>query len=170
MSQTIPTEADLDEALAAALKNDAAFASWFLGRTPLAGVEAACTWCRSDHPWSRVTVDAQDGAGVVTRECETDVLAVFESRDGRRLALHIENKLAGGAFTELQPDLYRARKEQWQGRPLLGDYTDAATVLVAPKVFQQRNVEKAAIFDAFISHEDLAAWLPLFRQSPSEGG
>jgi hypothetical protein len=30
-----------------------------------------------------------------------DVLAVFETKDKRRLALHIENKLASGSFTPL---------------------------------------------------------------------
>jgi len=123
------TEAELDTALAVALKEDAAFAQWFLGRTRFRGEEAICDFCRSDNPWSSVRLEAPNPASgeleSSARQCETDVLAVFETTDGRRLALHIENKLAGGSFTVDQPELYRERLSQWKNREKLGSYSDA---------------------------------------------
>ena len=166
MTSTTPSEFDLDEALVAAFRNDAAFASWFLGRTPFAGV-AVYDWSRSDHPWSRVDLvipNATDGeSSVLRRDCETDVLVVYRADDGRRLALHIENKLATGSFTPHQVELYRARRDQWKGRPKLGNYSEALCVLVAPQRFHDRNLEQAQRFDAYVSHEALAEHVDAFR-------
>lgn len=124
------------------------------------GVHAKCVFCRSDNPWSSVKLQAANASTgeleVLTKECETDVLAVYVTDDNSRLAMHIENKLAGGSFTPNQPELYRERKEQWRGKPKLGMYTDATTVLVAPTAFYERFPDKSAIFDTFISHEELA--------------
>ena len=103
-----------------------------------------------------------DESRAVGAECETDILAVYETSDGRRLALHIENKLASVSFTRNQPELYQARKEQWKLRPKLGNYTHAACVLLAPALFFERNRERAALFDAYISHEEIAAHVPEF--------
>src|SRR5437763_16413940 len=52
---------------------------------------------------------------MVTRQGETDVLFVFAfgTEPGRRLALHIENKLASGRFTAFQPEVYDARARLW---------------------------------------------------------
>ncbi|MGE3595965.1 MAG: hypothetical protein AB7N70_10475 [Dehalococcoidia bacterium] len=159
-------EAALDEVLATALMGDVRFARWFLSKTPFGGEDARCVFCRSDHPWSSVTVDVTDSAigqsGTVVRECETDVLAVFATPDGRRLGIHIENKISGGYFTPLQPELYQARKKQWKHRPKLGDYSEAVAVLVAPQEFLDRCREGATMFDARISHEAIAMALPEF--------
>lgn len=96
------------------------------------------------------------------KDCETDVLALFETEDKRRLALHIENKIAGGCFTPLQPELYRERLQQWQGRSNLGNYIDATSVLVAPQSFYDRFAQDAGKFDSFVRHEDIAVHLPIF--------
>lgn len=167
MSTELKREAMLDEALAGALFQQPSFASWFLSRTKFEGVNASCVFCRSDNPWSRVKLEAPDALTgemkTLTKECETDVLAVYAVDDGRRLAVHIENKLAVGSFTPHQPELYRERKEQWKGKPKLGMYTDATTVLVAPLIFYNRNREKAAIFESYISHEDISKYLAAFK-------
>lgn len=162
------TEAALDEALARALFNRPRIAAWFLARTPFASETevASCVFCRCDNPWSSVRLaipNAMTGeVEMLVRQCETDVLAVFATRDGRRLALHIENKLAGGTFTPHQPELYQERKTQWKGRDKLGAYTDATTVLIAPKVFYERLRDRAAIFDSYISHEEISEYVPEF--------
>lgn len=167
-------EAALDEVLATALMGDVRFARWFLSKTPFGGEDARCVFCRSDHPWSSVTVDDTDSAtgqsGTVVRECETDVLAVFATPDGRRLGIHIENKITGGHFTPLQPELYQARKKQWRHRPKLGDYSEAVTVLVAPQEFLGRCRDGAALFDARISHEAIAVELPEFAAALGQAG
>lgn len=43
-------EEDLDRALAAALMEDALFASWFLDQTPFAGLNSRCVEVRADKP------------------------------------------------------------------------------------------------------------------------
>jgi len=164
------TEFELDEALAEAFRSDSRFSAWFLAQTLFRGADARYVWGRCDNPYSRVTLTIQDGKSQepeqLTAECETDVLVVYEAANGGRLALHIENKLASGSFTPNQPELYQARKEQWKGRSLLGNYTDAVCALVAPRVFLDRNFERAGVFDARISHEDISEYVPAFRDEP----
>lgn len=170
MATKSPTEAKLDEALGQALLNEPGVAAWFLGRTRFEKQVASCVFCRWDNPWSRVHLEGNPvtgEVGSVVKECETDVLAVFATEDGRRLALHIENKLAGGHFTPNQPELYQARKGQWTGREKFGNYTDASTVLVAPRKFYERLRDRADRFDSYISHEDIAVYVPAFGLTPS---
>jgi hypothetical protein len=161
----------LDEAIANALVNDEKLASWFLGQTKFAQEAAKCVLVRADNPWSKVNLShspAEDATLVeLSKECETDVLAIFETKDGRRLALHIENKLANGSFTPLQPELYRERLTQWRMKPKLGMYTEATSVLVAPLAFYQRNEPAAKIFDSYVSHEDLSVHIEPFGQGGS---
>lgn len=162
---TKPTsEKALDIALAAALQESPEFATWFLSQTKFKGTEAKCVFVRSDNPWSAVVLDipnAETGFPEATRfECETDVLAVFQTSDGRRLGVHVENKLGGGSFTPLQPQLYAARLEQWKQRIKLGDYHEGASVLIAPQSFLDRVGDEAKIFGSRISHETLAEVLP----------
>ena len=106
---------------------------------------------------------------MLAKQCETDVLAVYQTTDGRRLALHIENKLAGGSFTPHQPELYKERLQQWKNRPKLGQYSDATSVLVAPQEFFHRFRAQAEIFEAYVSHEEIAALLPAFKPTFDAG-
>ena len=166
MTRSSAREAELDNALAEALRHDTEFARWFLRQTRFVSYDATCVEVRADNPWSRVTLRLPNERGdtheEVVRDAETDVLAIYEAQDGRRIALHIENKLAGGAFTPHQPASYRERLAQWRGRPKLGRYQDATSVLVAPQVFYDRNIEESKAFDAFVSHEAIAEHLPAF--------
>lgn len=160
------TEEELDRALAQALMDDPLFARWFLEQTRFAGLDARCVEVRADNPWSRVNLtlpEGQEGAVTeVVRDAETDVLAVYVTSDERRLALHIENKLAGGSFTLHQPESYRARLRQWQGRTKLGMYVDATSVLIAPRAFYEANRVGADVFEAYVPHEVLAEHVPAF--------
>jgi hypothetical protein len=166
MTRLSRSEAELDNALASALLNNHWFALWFLRQTRFAAEKAQCVQVRADNPWSSVRLRlpaGQDGAiEEVFRDAETDVLAVFLASDGRRLALHIENKLAGGAFTPHQAESYRERLLQWRQRPKLGMYIEATSVLVAPRVFYEGNIGEAKAFEAFVSHEAIAQHLPVF--------
>lgn len=176
MGKTIEsrTEKQLDSALEAALRSNQSFLQWFLSRTKYAQRRAKYLWSRSDHPWGTIDftqIDPDTGVEVVTRqECETDVLLVVKATDGEHLALHIENKLGLGSFTASQPEMYRQRAEQWKGRPKYQSYTDFVTVLVAPEAFRLRNQSQAAVFDVFISHEEIAEYIPLFRSLTNHGG
>jgi len=161
------TEKDLDRALEAALENDLAFGAWFLRQTRFQAVNARRVWSRSDNPWCRVTLPlANNQTGdieLVAREGETDVLVVFETQDGRRLGVHVENKLATGSFTPFQPEVYAARAQTWKRNPNYGNYDEWETVLLAPLAFYRRYTSEARKFGAFIAHESVAAYLPDFR-------
>ena len=161
-----PSEKELDAALENAFKSNVAFTRWFLSKTKFADRSATYLWSRSDHPWGIIrhpTINPETGLEEMSlKECETDVLVVLQAEDNEHLALHIENKTAGGKFTLLQPELYQLRAEQWKGNPKYQSYTDFDTVLVAPTRFQERNVAQASLFGSFIAHEEIAEYIPLF--------
>jgi hypothetical protein len=114
---------------------------------------------------SEVLNPASGAVEVVKKDRETDVLAIYVTNDGRRLALHIENKLADGFFTPHQPESYQERLAQWRKRKKLGMYEDATSVLVAPTVFYEKHLAAARLFESYVSHEDIGLHLEAFRQS-----
>jgi hypothetical protein len=158
------TEKLLDKQIEAALKHSPEFLNWFISRTKFSSRSLNYRDSRSDHPWSVVSLtipDPETGENrQITRGSETDILVILEDSEKHTIALHIENKLRGGKFTSLQPELYRARAQQWMHNPKYHAYEDYAIVLVAPQVFFDRNKNECDKFDHFISHEDGAAQMP----------
>ena len=161
------SEKELDRALEDALKTNIAFCRWFLSRTKAGHDYTHYDWSRSNHPWGKVRVllpNSETGAlEMAEREGETDVLAVFEGPSKRRLGVHIENKLASGSFTQYQPEVCAARADAWIHNPAYGNYDHWETVLLAPTSFYQRFTTEARKFTSFISHEDVAEYVPVFR-------
>jgi len=172
---TMPAEKALDRALEIALRDDQDFRKWFVNKTKFKGDNPRRVWSRSDNPWCGVKLrlpNRQTGEPeVVTRQGETDVLFVFvfEAEPGRRLALHIENKLASGRFTPFQPEVYAARAEFWTHNPSYGNYDEWDTVLLAPLSFRDRHAAIAQRFGTFIAHEDVAQYVPSFRHDEGRG-
>jgi hypothetical protein len=164
----MPTEKELDQALETALREDATFRQWFVDKTKFKGISPTCVWSRSDNPWCRVELELPNPhtgkTELVARDGETDVLFVFQSECGRRMALHIENKLASGHFTPYQPEVYEARARWWVGNTDYGNYLDWDTVLLAPLSFLSRKgaLAQAQKFGTFIAHEEIAAYVPIF--------
>jgi hypothetical protein len=162
----MPREKVLDRALESALIQDASFRQWFIDKTRFKGTIPTCHWSRSDNPWCRVTLylpNPHTGkAELVKRDGETDILFVFQAESGRRLALHIENKLASGRFTLYQPEVYEARAKLWVRNTDYGNYDEWETVLVAPSSFLKRNSASAQKFGVSIAHEDIAVYLSIF--------
>lgn len=160
------TEKELDAAIERAFKESKEFADWFLSHTKFADLDAAYVWSRSDHPWGSIpfpVVNPDTGVEEIqNKESETDILVVFEDGSSSRFALHIENKIAGGSFTQYQPDMYVVRAAHWAGNPKYKGYTDFQTVLVAPQEFYKRNKEEADKFDCYISHEKISNHIPDF--------
>ena len=164
------SEKDLDEALDLGLSTDPTFASWFLRHTKFADLNAVYEWSRTDNPWGTFSLQVESPEtgerGTILRQGETDVLVVFKTSDGRRVALHIENKLAKGKFTPFQLALYNTRARAWKGNPNYGNYHDWEIVLLAPRGFYDRFPELCAKFGKYIAHEDIAKYLPIFGASP----
>ena len=163
----MPTEKELDRALAAELESSPAFLGWFVSQTKFAGCGAVFRSCRANHPWGThpfpITDPTSGESFTAKRQSETDVLLIVAHRDGQLLALHIENKVGAGKFTDLQPEMYAHRAAHWVGNPRYGNYADFETVLLAPEAFQRRNAAQAAHFGCFISHETVGHYIPLFR-------
>ena len=160
------SEKALDHELALVLRDNANFQQWFLGKTRFANRPSKCVLSRSDHPWTTVTIEVRNAITgepeSIQRQGETDILVVFEDDSGKRFALHIENKLAGGKFTNHQPEGYPKRAEKWVGREEYGNYTEWETILVAPVAFKERVSGQAANFGVYISHEEIAEYIPSF--------
>lgn len=93
---------------------------------------------------------------------ETDIFAVFESDDGQRFALHIENKPPHGKIDLRQAADYRRRAIHWARKEQYLSYGEFETILMAPATFIQANTACARQFDMTLSYEDLAAWIPFF--------
>ena len=160
------SEKDLDQILDKGFINSSSFAKWFLSKTRFSKLNATYKWSRSDHPWGRVPLEVINPLTgeneTVIRESETDVLVVFETEDNRSIALHIENKLADGTYTQYQPELYGERAKLWLNTEKYSNYSDFETVLVAPIEFYANNFKESQCFDKFISYEEIAILLPEF--------
>lgn len=160
------SEKDLDKALAVALEGNTELLAWVVSHTKFKGRKLGFESCRSNHPWGGhpfVAENLETGVKEETRrESETDVLLILRDGENRLVALHIENKLGFGAFTELQPEMYEQRARHWIDNPKYGNYRDFDTVLLAPEAFRDRNVEQVRHFGCFISHEQMARYVPEF--------
>ncbi|WP_086774782.1 hypothetical protein [Vibrio coralliirubri] len=160
------TEKELDAVLNNAVETNPDFLRWFVHQTKFRSGRYKYLWSRSDHPWGTIDFERLDPAtnGTVyeRRQSETDILVVLEGQDGGRVALHIENKLSDGHFTEYQAEMYSQRAKQWMNKEKFKSYTDFQTILIAPQFFYNNNIEKARLFDCYISHEDIGTYLAEF--------
>ena len=157
-------EKDLDPIIEKAFNDSEDFVKWFLSKTKYTDTDARCVWSRSDSPWSKITfkhVDPETGVeSDITRDSETDILVVLEADDGVRFAFHIENKLAGGSYTQYQPEMYRSRANAWINNDKYGRYTEFETVLLAPLAFYKNNLETSKPFDRYVSYEEASIFIP----------
>ena len=165
----MPTEKELDLALARALANSRKFLLWFLGCTKFADRKVVVVSCRADNPWGTHPFPAKNAETGVTvgsrRQSETDVLLILRTESGDVLGVHIENKIGSGRFTADQPAMYWHRAKHWIGNPHYGGYSDFDTVLIAPFAFLNQNSDQVEHFGSFISHEEIADHIPLFGES-----
>lgn len=163
------SEKELDHALDEALARSTEFADWFLARTSFVGTRGMRVWSRSNHPWGSLPMQVLDPKTqtieTVVTESETDIIVVYLLDSGKRVGLHIENKVGLGRFRPNQADFYAQRAGAWVNVEKYGDYADWGTVLIAPERFRARYPEESSKFDAFISHEDIAQFVPVFNPS-----
>ena len=127
------------EPIAAALVSNPEFRTWVLSRTRfgqrasgarllheemLARRGKAANWWRS-HYTHKCTCDGCSGR-------ETDLLAVFELSDGRRVAIHFEVKQPTDVFHAGQGHSYALRAACWAANPprAVVAHDDATTILL----------------------------------------
>ncbi len=150
------TEKQLDKAIEEKFKKFDEFSDWFLGQTKFANRPSKFVFSRSNSPWYK--------SKLTSKESETDILVVFEEIEtSRRFAIHIENKLSNGHFKPSQPQQYHERARAWIGDKKYSNYLDYEVVLVAPRKFYDRNKEQSGMFDRYISHEEIARFIPEFE-------
>lgn len=161
-------EAELDYAFADMLASSPQFQNWLLssGRfaksaselrllaTEQQEIRRAALWWK--HWWCRLP----DGT-----EGETDIFAVFEADDGKRVALHIENKPPHGKLTYEQSVRYRRRAAYKAFDPSWLSYIDFECILLASEEFLDRHAECASLFDRCLSYEPVSRFVPLFGQA-----
>lgn len=118
-------------------------------------------WWR--HWWWRVAPLGKDR--------ETDVFLAFKDDEtDLRFVLHVENKLSaefepGQAASYGQKAAWIADHESHRGKtpkrkPM--PHTDWQNILIAPAGYRSLRRADCDLFDVFISHEEIAAFLPEF--------
>lgn len=164
------TEEKLDFAFANHLIASPQFASWVLGRTKFSdrkdcsrplhieqqSARVAKHWYK--HWWCHVPE--------LNTESETDVFVAFEHDESKeRFALHIENKLHNSTFQPNQAQTYafRARHMLANTKSAILRCTDFDTILIAPRVFRDNYRTQCDMFGSYISHEEIAEFVPEFN-------
>jgi hypothetical protein len=160
-------EDELCSAFAETAKTSEIFTRWMPSRTKFAGYASAARllheeqlsirprkfWWR--HWWCHIPELAKDR--------ETDIFMVFEIAGGeQRFALHIENKMDNGRFAPGQAEAYRPRAVHMANKPEYLGYQDYQTILLAPVSFMRKYPDSCTYFDACISYEDVASFVPQF--------
>jgi hypothetical protein len=170
-----PLEVAYAEPFADALAGNPSFCSWVLGKTDFAGIsdgshllhdemrkkrsKKARTWWGSHY---RHTCDC-----IGCRGQETDLLAVFESIDAVRFALHFEVKRPGDTFGENQAAAYPVRATCWlTNKPAaVVPHALAATVLLCSKSQLSSFSRHLRHFDAVITFEEIESRFPGWRSN-----
>ena len=166
MPQARLTEDQLCEEFADKLVSSPTFNQWLLCRTKFKAdlldvrlMHEVQSACRNAKRWWRHWWCAVPGLG----ESETDIMAVYERSDKTRFALHIENKLAISRWSSKnQARAYRDRAEFMLRKPRFMNCTDFATLIIAPTFFLTKWRAEVRKFDAAVSHESIAEFVPAF--------
>ncbi len=88
---------------------------------------------------------------------------VFETTEKERFALHFENKRkATDKFTTGQAEAYHRRAMSMLNDARYLNHQNFSTVLIAQNGFRERNRADADLFQAFISHEEIAKFITEF--------
>ena len=166
------TEQELDRAFSEKLTSSKEFCTWLLRQTKFhdAAEKAillvqeqanARPKVKSENWWRHWWCKLPDGS-----ESETDVLAVFGFHESDyRIAIHIEDKPPHGKFTPNQYLNYEPRAKFMANNSKFMNYSDFATMLLAPESFVAANADKVINFERVITYEDLSQLIPEFGQS-----
>ncbi|MEA3061367.1 MAG: hypothetical protein QOJ94_1148 [Sphingomonadales bacterium] len=158
------------EPFASELVANRAFRAWVLSKTKFASVadeaqllheemwaaRKAANWWRSHYTESCRC----DGC----RGQETDLLAIFQDRTGRRFALHVEVKQPTDRFPagKDQAGNYRIRARCWVEKPprAILPHSDCATALLCSHAKLNEYADQLSKFDAVITFEESGRLFP----------
>lgn len=165
-----PLECAYAAPIAEALVQNPKFRDWVIGHTKFAPVarhsrllheemkaaRKASTWWRS-HFTESCRCEGCSGQ-------ETDLLAIFETVEGQRVALHFEVKQPTDRFTPggRQAANYQLRAKCWITKPPRSvlSHERAATVLLCNEHGLAKFAEDVAHFDAVITFEQIRLNFP----------
>ena len=90
---------------------------------------------------------------------------VFEvTASGKRFALHVENKRDNYKFNPGQAAAYAPRARHMLNRAEYLSHSDFQTVLLAPVSLRDRHAAESALFDIFVSYEEVERFLPAYAE------
>lgn len=141
-------ERDIDLLLAEELSVSPAFADWLKAKTTIASV-----------PASVVDVFVSKANNL----SESDLIAIYELRDGSRFALMIEDKV-DAPLQPQQAERYRMRAEQ---EIKLGTCASYAVLLCAPRYYLQ-HCGGVTDFDGCVAFEEIAEFLSVGEPTPRD--
>jgi hypothetical protein len=168
------SELQLDRAFSDHLASSQEFREWVLNKTKFSPYAKLATLLdreqvaakprkKPENWWRHWWCELEDGKG-----SETDIFATFQLQGtDLRFALHIEDKPPHGQFTLNQYLNYKRRAACMARRAEYMDYSDFATVLLAPSGFIDAHISEVDYFDGTITYESVAAFIPLFGESLS---
>ena len=168
------SELQLDRAFADHLASSEEFRGWVLAKTKFKRYAdlarlldreqiTAKPRKKPENWWRHWWCKLEDGS-----ESETDIFATFQLQGtDLRFALHIEDKPPHGQFTKDQYLNYKRRAACMARQPKYMDYSDFATLLLAPSSFISAHTSEVSHFDNTITYESIAAFIHLFGDSIS---
>lgn len=160
------------EPFAEALATDPAFRAWVLRQTKFAALADEASLLHEAMRAKRGKSTATWWRSHFTEKCrcpgcsgqETDLLAVFEAKDGTRFALHIEVKQPTDRFpaTKDQAANYALRAECWIRTPpkAVVPHSDAATLLLCSASKLAEYASHLPKFGTVLTFEAVAASFP----------
>jgi hypothetical protein len=160
-------ESDLDLAFANKIKASPEFAIWVLGHTKFKRYGARVRLLdeiqgrlRKRRFWWKDWWTTIPGQRIGR---QIDIFALFESIDTeQRFALYIENKQADRDFEQGQAEAYSHLAKHMMKKETKLNYTDYATILIAPLLYRECHKVECDLFDCFIPYEKIAEYVPEF--------
>jgi hypothetical protein len=149
--------------LAEQVKENSTFAIWLLQKTKFASFAESTRLLHEEQLSIRPRKQWWCHVPELQKDRETDIFMVFEKLSDRaRFALHIENKRDNYRFSEGQAAAYTPRAIHMANKVAYLNYTDFATILLAPRDFRERFTSDCALFEVFIAYEEVAHFIPAF--------
>lgn len=162
-------EDDLCRAFAETVRQSEPFTRWLLRCTKFEAMADTALLLHDEQVGRRPKVDPTNWwrhwwckIPHLDRARETDIFLVFQDlATGRRFALHIENKNEA-KFLPGQAEDYAPRARYMMHSERYLNYSDYATVLIAPASVNAANPQSAGLFDSYVSYEAIANFVPAF--------